>query len=217
MNNINKKIIQLAKKIWDYHHLNQKIRKSDAILVLGSHDLRVAEYGAELFLQKWAPILIFSGGLGNLTKNIWKEPEADKFAKIARKMGVPKSVIYVENKSTNTAENILFTKELIKQKKLNLKSFIVVHKPYMERRTYATFKKLWPSRKIIVTSPKIPFEDYPNKKIPLNKVINIIVGDLQRIKIYSENGFQIFQKIPKDVWKAYEELVKFGYVKHLIR
>ena len=41
---------------------------SDLILVLGSHDTRVAERGAELFLNNYAPLILFSGGLGNLTK-----------------------------------------------------------------------------------------------------------------------------------------------------
>ena len=214
---VNKRTLQLAKKLWDYHHLNQSLEKSDCILVLGSHDLRVAERGAELYLQGLAPILIFSGGLGNLTKEIWKEPEADKFATIALGMGVPQDAILIENKSTNTGENILFTQQLLKEKGLNPQSFIIVHKPYMERRSYATFKKYWPDKKLIVTSPQISFEEYPNDKIPLEKVINIMVGDLQRIKIYPEKGFQIFQEIPDDVWLAYEELISLGYDKHLIK
>ena len=59
--------LALAQQLWDYHHVNQNLQKSDCILVLGSHDLRVAERGAELYLQGWAPLLIMSGGLGRLT------------------------------------------------------------------------------------------------------------------------------------------------------
>ena len=214
---MNKKTLELAKKLWDYHHVNQSLKKSDCILVLGSHDLRVAKRGAELYLQGLAPILIFSGGLGKLTKEIWEEPEADKFAIVAQKMGVPKKVILIENKSTNTGENILFTQQLLKEKGLDSQSFIVVQKPYMERRSYATFKKHWPDKKLVVTSPQISFEQYPNKKISLDEVVNIMVGDLQRIKIYPEKGFQIFQEIPDDVWHAYEQLISLGYTKHLVK
>jgi len=213
---VDKKTIELAQKLWDYHHVNQSLEKSDCILVLGSHDLRVAERGAELYLEKWAPIIIFSGGLGNLTQHIWTEAEADKFAAVAQKMGVPKENILIENKSTNTGENILFTQELLRKKNLNFQSFIVVQKPYMERRSYATFKKHWPDKKLIVTSPQIPFLKYYNDEIPLEKTINIMVGDLQRIKIYPDKGFQIYQEIPSDVWKAYEQLVKLGYTEHLV-
>jgi uncharacterized SAM-binding protein YcdF (DUF218 family) len=86
----------------------------------------------------------------------------------------------------------------------------------MERRSYATFKKHWPEKKLIVTSPQISFEDYPTSEIPLEKVIDIMVGDLQRIKLYAEKGFQVYQEIPTEVWKAYERLVELGYDKQLI-
>ena len=207
--------ISLAKKLWEYHHLNHTLEKSDCIFVLGSHDLRVADRGAELYLEGWAPVLIFSGGLGNVTKGIWTETEAEKFANIAMKRGVPQDAIIIENRSTNTGENILFTQQLLKERNIEPQTFIVVQKPYMERRSYATFKKHLPDKKLLVTSPQIPFEDYPTEEISLEKVINIMVGDLQRIKIYPAKGFQIPQNIPDDVWEAYEQLVALGFNKHL--
>jgi len=213
-----RKIIrQLAKKIWDYHRLNQKPEKSDCILVLGSHDLRVAARGAELFLAGYAPLIVFSGGLGHLTKGLWSKAEADKFAAIALKMGVPKESMLLENRSTNTGENILFTKKLLAEKGIAPKRILLVQKPYMERRTYATFKKLWPEQEFLVTSPQLSFEDYPSSKIPEDFFIGVMVGDLQRIKKYSEKGFQIAQEIPADIWQAYEQLVAAGYTEHLIR
>lgn len=210
-------IKKLAKTIWDYHHMNHILKKSDYILVLGSHDTRVAERGAELFLQGWAPFVIFSGYLGNVTRGVWTEPESEKFAKIAIEMGVPENRILIENRSTNTGENIAFTRQLLSEKGLDAQKFIVVQKPYMERRSYATFKKVWPEKDVFVTSPLIEFENYPTEEIPLEKVINIMVGDLQRIKLYPEKGFQIYQEIPEDVWEAYEKLVELGFDKYLIR
>jgi uncharacterized SAM-binding protein YcdF (DUF218 family) len=214
---INDTILVLAKKLWDYHHMDHALEKADCILVLGSHDTRVAERAAELYLAGWAPIIIFSGGLGNFTKDMWTETEADLFAGIAKKMGVPRENILIENKSTNTGENIRFTQELLAQKGLDMKTFIVVQKPYMERRSYATFKKHWPDKKLIVTSPQISFDGYPTQEIPMDRVINIMAGDLQRLKFYPEKGFQIFQEIPPDVWHAYEQLVEKGFDKHLMK
>ena len=213
---ISEKTLILAKQLWDYHHVNHDLEKADCILVLGSHDTRVAERAAELYLQKWAPLLIFSGGLGRLTEGVWTETEADLFAKIAIDKGVPREAILIENKSTNTGENILFTRQLLRENKIDPQSFIVVQKPYMERRSFATFKKHWPDKKLIVTSPQISFENYPNAEIPVEQVINIMAGDLQRIKVYAEMGFQIYQEIPPDVWNAYEQLVKSGFDEHLI-
>lgn len=209
-------IDRLAKIIWDYHRLNQMLEKADCILVLGSHDLRIAQYGAKLFLEKWAPLIIFSGGLGHLTKDIWKESEADQFARVAFNMGVPKENILIENKSTNTGDNIIFTKKLLEERNIQPDKFIVVQKPYMERRAYATFKKIWPDKELIVTSPPISFEEYPDELRSREDVIGIIVGDLQRIKIYPERGFQIPQEIPSEVWDAYEKLIEAGYTKHIV-
>ena len=210
-------ILSFARIVWKYHLLNHELKKADCIFVLGSHDTRVAERGAELFLAGWAPLLIFSGGLGRLTDGVWEETEADKFSKIALQMGVPENAILVENKSTNTGENILFTQRLLQQQELYPNRFIVVQKPYMERRSFATFKKLWPEKDIIVTSPQISFEDYPTVDMPLEKVIHIMVGDLQRIKLYAERNFQIAQHIPGDVWYAYEQLLEAGYTDQLVK
>ena len=54
----------LAQRIWNYHQLNHQLSKADVILVLCSHDKAVAVRGARLFLEGWAPLLIFSGGFG---------------------------------------------------------------------------------------------------------------------------------------------------------
>lgn len=210
----------LAEKLWRYHQMNHQLKKADAILVLCSHDKKVAERGAQLFLEGWAPLLIFSGGLGAITKNIWAEPEADQFAAIAADLGVPKEKIIIENRSTNTGENVLFTRRLLAERQIDPQTFILVQKPYMERRSIATFRKVWPAKEAIVTSPRVSFAEYltnyTNRELSGDDVIGIMVGDLQRIRLYAERGFQIHQEIPDDVWSAYEELVEAGYRQYLI-
>ena len=217
---MNHQTLALAQTLWDYLRLDQQIEKSDAILVLCSHDKRVAERAAQLFLDDWAPLLIFSGGLGSITRTFWTEPEADQFATIAIRMGVPKEDILIENRSTNTGENFRFTRELLVEKGIDPQRFIVVQKPYMERRSFATFRKMWPEKEVIVTSPRVPFaeylESYANQELSVDDVISIMVGDLQRIKLYAERDFQIRQEIPTEVWSAYEELVRSGYDRHLV-
>jgi len=86
----------------------------------------------------------------------------------------------------------------------------------MERRSFATFKKHWPEKELIVTSPQLSMQAYPTAEITLEEVIHIMVGDLQRIKVYPEKGFQIQQEIPKEVWEAFEKLVSLGFNSHLI-
>jgi uncharacterized SAM-binding protein YcdF (DUF218 family) len=212
---------RFVETVWRYHQLRHPLVKADAILVLCSHDKMVAEHGAQLFLDGWAPLLIFSGGLGAITKTMWREPEADQFATIAAGMGVPRDRILVENRSTNTGENVHFTRALLREHGLDPRSFIVVQKPYMERRSFATFKKVWPEKEVIVSSPDVTLDQYlarySNDTLTKDDVVSIMVGDLERVKVYPEKGFQIHQDIPADVWEAFEALVAAGYDRHLIQ
>ena len=217
---MNHRLRTLVERVWDYHQLNHRLAKSDAILVLCSHDKAVAETGARLYLEGWAPLLIFSGGLGSITRHLWQEPEADQFAEIAAAMGVPRQDILIENRSTNTGENVLFTRQLLAERQVDPARFIVVQKPYMERRSYATFRKVWPEKEVLVTSPKVSLDEYlgkySNEALTTDDVISIMVGDLQRIRLYPAKGFQIHQDIPDDVWQAYGELVEMGYSSRLV-
>ena len=201
--------------------MHHELAPAGAILVLCSHDTAVATRGAQLWLDGWAPWLIFSGGLGAITRHMWSEPEADQFARIAREMGVPAGRILIENASTNTGENVQFTRRLLAERGLNPASFIVVQKPYMERRSYATFRKVWPEKNVIVTSPRASLDEYlsaySNDALSVDDVISIMVGDLQRIREYPARGFQIPQDIPADVWDAYQQLVRAGYDRHLMK
>ena len=67
--------------------------------------------------------------------------------------------------------------------------------------------------RIAVTSPRLSFEDYPGDHIPRGALVSIMVGDLQRLRIYAtpERDFQIPTAVPPDVWGAYEGLVAAGY------
>ena len=218
---MDQQIYKLAETLWHYHLMKHQVARSDAVLVLCSHDERVAERGAQLFLDGFAPLIIFSGGQGAITKRLWQEPEAERFARIAMSLNVPRESILIESESTNTGENVAFTKRLLAANGLDPQSFIVVQKPYMERRSYATFRKFWPEKEVVVTSPQVSFTnylaEYTNRALSAADVVGIMVGDLQRIKVYPELGFQIEQEIPDDVWQAFEQLVRAGYDKYLIQ
>jgi uncharacterized SAM-binding protein YcdF (DUF218 family) len=214
-------IYALAETLWNYHLMKHEIAAADAILVLCSHDERVAERAAQLFHEGRAPLVIFSGGQGSITRTLWNEPEAERFARIAVDLGVPRENILIEAQSTNTGENIEFTKRLLAERGLDLQQFILVQKPYMERRAFATFRKLWPEKDVVVTSPQVSFREYvdayANRALSAADVVGIMVGDLQRISVYPARGYQIAQEIPDEVWSAFEDLVRAGYDKYLIQ
>lgn len=207
--------LELIQILWDYMKMNQELKISDCIIGLGSSDTNVANVASELYLNKYADKIIFSGGLGKITYKLWNETEAETFAKIAIKNGVPQEKIYLEKNSTNTGDNFRFTKKLIKNENLNIKSCIVVCKPYDEKRAYAAFKKIMPEYEVIIHSENIQCEEYYNR----NKTewINVLVGDIQRMKLFYEKGWQIKMDVPQKVWNAYEILIKRGYDKFIIK
>lgn len=211
---------ELAKIIWDYSIMRQPLKKTDALIVLGSNDLRVAEYGAKLFLENYAPLFVVSGSnvkhKASILDTDWGMSEAQKFAEVALSCGVPKEKIFLEEKAKNTGENCIFSIQLLHELGYDPQSLLLVQKPYMERRTYATCKQLFSQYDIVVSSPPLSYEEWTAKNIPKDTVIHLMVGDLQRIKVYPSLGYQIYQEIPDEVWTAYEELVSRGYTQHLI-
>jgi len=208
-------VTEAIQRVWDYHQLHHDLSAADAIFALGSHDPRVADRAAELYHLKLAPWVIFSGGYGNLTRHRFNEPEAELFARRAGELGVPRRVMLIENRSTNTGENVKFTRELLAARGLEVRRVIAVQKPYMERRTFATLRAQWPEVEVRVTSPQLTFKDYC-AEIPRDDVVHIMVGDLQRILVYPARGFMEAQEVPAGVRAAFECLVAAGYTRHLL-
>jgi uncharacterized SAM-binding protein YcdF (DUF218 family) len=214
---LNSEIRLAAQAVWNYHRMGHTLGPADLIFVLGSHDLRVAEHAADLFHRGLAAWVVLSGGLGRLTHGNWTRPEAEMFAEVLHARGVPDSACILESHSTNTGENIRFTRQLLAARGMNARSIIAVQKPYMERRAFATIRKQWPEVAVCVSSPPLRFEDYGNELIPIEEVIHIMVGDLQRILEYPRLGFMIPQEVPDEVLRAYEVLVAGGFTRHLLR
>jgi uncharacterized SAM-binding protein YcdF (DUF218 family) len=205
-----------ARLVWDYHHVQHTLARAEAIIVLGSHDTRVAERGADVFLEGWAPVIVFSGYLGALTSDIWTRPEAEIFAEVAEAKGVPRARMLLETRATHTGENVSFSRALLAERGIEPRRVIAVQKPYMERRTLATFQQRWPEVEVIVTSPQIDFDHYPTETIRRDDIIHIMLGDLQRLKVYGEKGWSARQDIPDEVQAAFDRLVKAGYTGRLL-
>ena len=201
--------------LWNYMKMNHKLKQSDCIIGLGTVDTNVANIASELYLKGYANKIIFSGGLGKITYKLWNETEAEKFAQIAIKKGVPKEKIYLEKESTNTGDNFRFSKKLIEKENLDIKSCIVVCKPYDEKRAYAAFKKIMPEFDVVIHSENVSCGEYYKRNG--NEWVNVLVGDIQRMKLFYENGWQIKMDIPNKVWKAYEILVNRGYDRFVLK
>lgn len=207
--------IELAEILWRYHHLPMPLEKADLILGLGSYDTRVAEHCADLLTGEWAPVLVFTGGEGNFTRGKWDGSEAEVFAEVAGQAGADRSRILLEPEATNTGENIRFTRRLCQQNGIDVQRAIVVSKPNMNRRAYATCLQHWPEIDVICSAPDTHFLRNPAPGHRPEDVVAEIVGDLRRIIEYPRLGYQAAQEVPGAVADACEKLIARGFTGHL--
>lgn len=207
--------------LWDYLGMHQTPEKADVIVGFGNFNDNIARRAAELYLQGYAPKILFTGGLGRNTKNLLPEPEADRFARVAMECGVPEGDILREDRSTNTKENILFTREMLERLGLKHERILGVHQPFMERRICAAMGVYWPEQSFRVTSPQVTIPEYlreaERQGMTQEGSISVIVGDFQRMDLYAKLGYQLPQEIPEEAWEAFRQLVGMGYDKQLAK
>ena len=207
--------------LWDYLCLHQEPVKADVIVGFGNFNTDIARRAAELYHAGYAPKILFTGGLGRNTEGLLPEPEALRFAKVAMDCGVPEGDIILEDKSANTKENILFTRQLLERLQLPHSHILGVHQPFMERRIAAAMGVYWPEQSFSVTCPQVTIPEYlcraKEQGISENASISVIVGDFQRIELYAKLGYQLPQHIPQEAWEAFHALVALGYDKQLAK
>ena len=213
--------MQPLQVIWDYLGMHQQPTRADCIVGFGNFNTDIARRAAELYLQGYAPKVLFTGGLGRNTAGLLPEPEAVRFARVAMACGVPEQDILLEDKSTNTAENILFTREKLVGLGLPHEHLLGVHQPFMERRITAAMGVYWPEPHFTVTSPQVTIPEYLERAkqqgISENASISVIVGDFQRMDLYAKKGYQLPQHIPQEAWEAFRQLVEMGYDRQLAK
>ncbi len=201
--------------IWDYLCLHEEPRKADIIVGFGNFNTDIAARAAELYLKGYAPKILFTGGLGRNTEGLLPEPEALRFKRTAIACGVPEEDVLLEDKSTNTKENIEFTRRLLEAGGIAHSHILGVHQPFMERRITAAMGVYWPEQSFSVTCPQVSIPEYLRRAreqgISENASISVIVGDFQRIELYGKLGYQLPQYIPSEAWEAFLRLVEMGY------
>lgn len=205
-----------AQLIWDYHQMHHRLRPCMAAIGLGSHDLGVATFASELYRADLFPVLVFSGSNSPTTAERFPRGEAVHYAEHAATLGVPRSAIIVEPHAENTGENIAFSRQALQKAGIEAASVLLICKPYMERRAYATCRKVWPQVEPVCTSEPLSFDDYVKSIGDERLVIDMLVGDLQRIYEYPKRGFAIAQHVPGHVSAAYRRLEKAGFDSRLI-
>ncbi|WP_027931730.1 YdcF family protein [Amycolatopsis thermoflava] len=200
--------------LWRYHHLDHEPRRTDVGVGLGSHDLGVADHTAELYHAGRFPLVVFTGANAPTTVDLFPRGEAVHFGEHARARGVPAAAIRLETRATNTGENITFTRDLLRDH--DIREVTLVSRPYQQRRAYATCRKLWPEVDVVCAAKPQTLDEHLRTIGDDDRVINMLVGDTQRITLYAERGFAIPQPFPADVHNALQRLIAAGFTKRLV-
>jgi uncharacterized SAM-binding protein YcdF (DUF218 family) len=180
--------MKTAQSLWDYLRLNQAVEPAECIFVFGGHDLGVARRTVDLHRENIAPLVLVSGGPAHIPAGSKFSTEADAIVDVLTSNGVPESSILVERLASNTSENFWLSAELLRDQKLDLEKLLIVQKPYGERRTIATARRRWPSRRVSATSEVVTFNEYCAGSIPVQYILSMLAGEILRIDEYARSG-----------------------------
>lgn len=208
-----------ARIVWEYLQLKHDPIPADVIVAFGTNDVRVARFAARLYHEGFGRSLVCTGGMahqGDLLATNWHKTEAEMYADEAVALGVPIDRIMLETRAANTAENVRFTRELLCRNAGHPRNVILATKPFMQRRVWATMAVEWPEVPASLAPERMTLDEYFTKELPPEKVIPIMLGDLQRVWIYGRRGWSAAQIVPSEVMEAYRELKALGFTQQLL-
>lgn len=187
---------------------------ADAVLGFGVFDLALPVYCGELYARGLARRIIFTGGIGAGTGNLGR-PEADAWcaALLAAHPAIPREHIILENRSTNTAENIRFIADLLARDHPDLafgrglRTALIVASPSRLRRVRLTLQKLAPEIRLIRCLPPVDFDReralYEHHSADY---LAHLCGELDRIVDYPARGWIAAESLPPAIAAAHAVL-----------
>lgn len=201
--------------LWDYHQMHHELRPM-SVSVSAAMTSASPRTLPSCTTRECSPLIVFTGANAPTTIERFPRGEAVRYREHALELGVPDEAILVEPAATNTGENVEFTRELLTDRGIEVGTAVLISRPYQQRRAYATSKKQWPELDVVCASLQLPLDGYVLGIGDVDRVINMMVGDTQRITLGARYGFAIPQEIPVNVTAAYERLVAAGYISRLL-
>lgn len=172
--------------------------KADIIFIPGSSNWVLAETAARLYKEGKAEKIMPSGMYfyqfgrfmnERVTDERYKgiyETEAEFLASVLVKNGVPKEDVIKEEKATNTYENAIYSKELLREMKFRIKSAIICPQAFHARRALMTYSHSFPDTKLYVVSTNtqnITADNWYNTE----RGRQVVLGELRKCGEYFEN------------------------------
>ena len=177
---------------------------TDAIFVFGSVNEKNAQHAGELFKKEKSQKIIISGGIGTAKKDPSGFPsEAMYYRDILLGMGISDDFMILEEESTNSLENVLYSMKKLKELDIDVQTLILVAYPPLLRRAIATFNKQFPKINV-VGSAYSPID----KDLSDPVIIRRLLREVDKFDKYFKKGDIVEVIIPDDIISDYNYLVK---------
>ncbi len=139
----------------------------DVAIVFGNSNMisERTNKAVEMYLQGRVQNLLFTGGIGGITAKEGETlSEAEKMAKLAEQLGIPKSHILVENESNNSFENVSYSVKLLQEKMdiKEIKNIMLITSDFHLKRCYSTFLRYLPNMNYTLVGVKNGYSDEEN-------------------------------------------------------
>lgn len=174
------------KDITDYIFIEDRPQKADLIFVFGARNDEMANEAFDLYRNKFAQKILISGGDNRSTN----ENEAERISEILIHLGAKKEDLILENKSNNTLENVLFSKDVIKQTIgfKNIKTILFVAKNFHCRRAKMTLVKHFPKGIKFLSMPYDVYEFTRNDWFENETGRKRVIEEIKIIEEYLKKG-----------------------------
>lgn len=177
---------QDIQKITDYMFLDSEPHMADLAIIFGTRHKEPIDVFLNLYKKKIVTKVLIAGGTNRMTGS----NEAEGIAKTLKQRGVNSGDILLENKSTNSLENVVFSKEVIDDKigLKNITDIIYITKHYHAKRALLTLKKYFPQHinfhPMIYSLYNFDKTNWHESEMGKKKIL----GEYEKIKKYQEKG-----------------------------
>ncbi|TVQ82293.1 MAG: YdcF family protein [Micavibrio sp.] len=190
------------KEIADYMLVETELRSADLCFVFGGQNAdHLADHAAKLYHKGLFPKILVSGGVATDDGRM----ECDRMRDRLVKKGVPEDAILVENKATNTGENVKYGMALIEKKigLKNVKSLIGIGQIHASRRFVMTLERHWPDVVKMFSTPNyypVPRREFHKDE----KFREDVIREFNKVAPYKQKDFireVDFDKMAKRIQK----------------
>ncbi|MDO5719018.1 MAG: YdcF family protein [Tissierellia bacterium] len=188
------------KDINDYIFMEDKMEKSDLIILPGSLSFQTIELAAELYKRDLAALILASGAYSkDVGRFEWEKIKKEEYKRNFKtefeymnyaliQNGVPEDAIIKEGRAQYTYQNALYSREILEDMGIAFDKIILCVKDYHARRSFMYFDMVFPDSDILVAPAVIEIasrERWTESELG----IRVITNELRKI---GEQFYDIF-------------------------